>query len=186
MRTKQTSAPANYPVSLQEVKEFLKVDDINSDAEILSLIGAATDHAEALCNRPFINREFQATFDSFPRCIELNQTPVQSVDLVEYVDTNGATQTLVATEYQVDLGNRFRKARIVEAYNKTYPSTRVQMNAVTVTFTAGYGADWNSVPDTIKTTIKYLVSHYFINRSSEGKVPEMIKMLLAGEKVHAL
>tara|TARA_R110002073_G_scaffold68128_3_gene169212 strand:+ start:6418 stop:6939 length:522 start_codon:yes stop_codon:yes gene_type:complete len=173
-------------VALQQVKSFLKVDDVNSDAEILSLIGTATDHAEKMCNRPFISRTFESTMDKFPDCIELNQNPVQSVDSVEYVDTDGATQTLAATEYKVDLGNKFRKARIVEAYGKSWPSIRREINSVTVTYTAGYGADWNAVPDTIKTVIMYLVNHYFINRGSEGEVPPMIAMLLENERVPAL
>ena len=189
MRTKQISNPASLPVTIQHAKAFMKVDDNYSDAEILVLINAATDRAESIANRPFINRTYEATFDKFTPCMNLSVIQVQSVDSIEYFDTDNVEQTLATSVYDVDLGNKFRKCRIRLAYNQTYPSYYDRLNAVKVTFTAGYGADWNSVPDTIQLAILYLANHYFTNRNligDETMIPEAVHALLEGERVYSL
>lgn len=55
------------PVSLDEAKNFLRVDDIDDDdALITSLISAATVQCETFCNRSFVNKGFIQSLDSFP------------------------------------------------------------------------------------------------------------------------
>jgi len=65
------------------------------------------------------------------------RNPLQAVSAINYVDTSGATQLLASSGYQVDSSREV--ARIVPAYAQTWPSTRAQLDAVTITFTAGYG-----------------------------------------------
>lgn len=183
----QSSNPAVFPVTLQEAKAWLKVTDTNSDAEILGFIQTATRRCERLCKRPFIQREFTEYFDEFPCVIRPQNVKFQSLTSITYIDTDGNSQTFSNT--QVDNGSDFLKARIEPAYNYTWPSTRSQLNAVTVVYEAGYGESWNDVPETIRSGILYLVSHYFTNRSVVGEemaeIPETVRHLLEGEKVYS-
>lgn len=161
----QTSDPALFPLTLQQVKEWTRVDANISDAELSAFIHAATDAAETIMNRPLIQREFTLTIDNwFPSEIKLPEVKVQSVTSVKYVDPDGDTQTLATTEFQVDFGGRYKKGRIVEAFGKIFPQVRDELQAVTVIYQAGYGADWNSVPKDIRQGIAYLVGHYYDTR----------------------
>jgi len=100
-----------------------------------------------------------------------------SVGSIQYVDTDGATQTLAATEYTVDATQR-APGRIVEAFDKSWPDTRVTPNAVTVTFDAGFGAAVD-VPEEYKQIIKLYFEHLYDHReSTRDDKFEMIPFLL--------
>ena len=185
----QLTAPTSLPVTLQQVKEWLRIDDSGSDAEILSLMHAATTRAEEITRRPFINRQYIDKLDCFSGIIKPAEVYLRSVDSIEYVDTDGANQTLATDQYFVDLGGKFIQGRIVPAYGLSWPSTRRQPSAVTITYTAGYGADWNAVPEMVRIAICYLVGHYYDQRDIVGKggeVPETAMALLSSEKVPVL
>ncbi len=90
---------------------------------------------------------------------------------ISYVDGNGATQTLSSALYQVDA--RSEPGRIVPAYGQSWPSTREQLNAVTITYRAGY-TDADAVPKRIKQAIGLLAAHWYENREAVGTVgPEI-------------
>lgn len=55
------------PVSLAEAKNFLRVDDIDDDDDLITgLISAATEACENYTRRSFISKGFLMTLDSFP------------------------------------------------------------------------------------------------------------------------
>ena len=97
------------------------------------------------------------------------------------------TQTLAATEYQVDCEDPDSPARICPAYNKVWPSVRGDTyNSVVVTFAAGYGAAAN-VPVTYKHAILLLTQHWYENREPVNignivnQLPFTIQSLMAAE-----
>ena len=75
--------------------------------------------------------------------IEIPLPPCQSVDALTYVDDDGATQTSTTTW---SMASAARPARLIHAYGARWPATRRQGDAVSVTFTCGYGG-WNDVPE---------------------------------------
>lgn len=184
MTIMQTSTPLYYPVLLQDVKDYLKVTNEDTDAEITGLIASATKSAETFCNRPFIQREFTETFDYFPACIRPEKCPIISVTSIEYVDQDAQTQNY--TTYQLDKGSKFIQGRIIPNNDSYWPSTKSVLNAVTLKYEAGYGADWNTVPEDVKMAIRYLVSLYFNKRtpiSEHGEMDKTVTHLLMGERI---
>ena len=67
--------------------------------------------------------------------IALPQPPLLSVDSVQYIDPNGAIQTLPSSAYQVDALSE--PGRIAPAVGSTWPSTAQALNAVQIRFTSG-------------------------------------------------
>ncbi len=78
-------------------------------------------------------------------------SPIQSITSVEYVDTDGATQTLASSGYQFDA-----KGRLSPSYGNSWPSTRSQYDAVTVTYIAGETHAGN-VPEDIKHAMLLMI-----------------------------
>ena len=74
---------------------------------------------------------------------------------------DGNTQTLASTEYLVDAVSE--PARLTPAYSKTWPATRNQANAVTVTFVCGYASP-EAVPIGIRRWMKLRVGTLYENR----------------------
>lgn len=162
------TAPVSEPVSLSEAKAHLRVpsDVTDEDALISGLITASREYAESYTGRAIRTQTWDLKLDAFP-CDEivLPFPPVTSVTSISYVDTNGDSQTWSSSYYQTSLpsGPQAAKARIWPAYGQYFPSTRTQMDAVTVRFVAGYSTV-AAVPESIKAAIKLLVGHWYMNR----------------------
>lgn len=180
--------PTVEPVSLAEMKLHLRVDDdiTGDDAMISALITAARQKVEIETRRALVTQTQIMRLDGFPRsdcpdlAIVLPNPPVQSVTSITYVDTAGDTQTLDSADYLVDTTTT--PARITPVYNGSWPLARAQMNAVAVTFIAGYAPGSGSptdyaanVPQALKAAIKLLVGHWYENREAIG--PATLKVL---------
>lgn len=167
----QTVAPTVEPITLDEAKLHLRVDDPSEDALIESLITAAREQAEEFTRRQLCTATWRMKLDWFP-CdpnefgrseIVLPKPPLQSVTSITYVDADGATQTLSSSLYTVDTSSE--PARLVPAYGEVWPTPRSQADSVTVTFVAGYGAA-SAVPASVKAAMKLLIGHLYENRQS--------------------
>jgi uncharacterized phiE125 gp8 family phage protein len=186
----RTVEPAEEPVTLAEAKAHLRVDDTTEDAYISALITAARVHAESHTERQFITATYQLRLDEFPRrCSDIVRLPrplLIAVSAIAYTDEDGVAQTLDPSLYQVDAASL--PGRVMPAYGAVWPTTQEILNAVTITFTAGYGAA-AAVPLPIKHAIKLLASHWFENREPvvvgtiTSEVPMTVKALLGPYRV---
>lgn len=166
MALRLTVEPATEPVSTAEAKAHMRVVHSSDDTLIAALIVAARKQAENILGRSLLPQTWQKTFDEFPDSIELPYPPIQSVTTVDYVEPDGSPVTLTAASYAVDIASE--PGWIVPAYGYDWPDTREQINAVTVTYVAGY-ANVGAVPQAIKQWILLMVGHYYENR--EATVP---------------
>lgn len=157
------TAPEVEPITLTEAKLHLRVTENNEDALISALIIAAREGAESFTRRAIITQTWDLTLDEFPEEIETPFPKLQSVSSVTYIDTDGNSQTLNASEYTVD--TKSEPGRVVEAYGKTWPSTRDVINAVTVRFVAGYGLA-SAVPKSLVQGMLMHIGHMYANRES--------------------
>jgi len=152
------------PVTLAEAKLHLKVDTDADDDLITSLIVAAREICEAETWRRLYAGTEVEKFDYFPaNGFRLTWSPLRAVTSIQYVDTNGDTQTLSADYYDVDTTSE--PGRITLAYDYSWPSTRSQHHAITVTYTSGYASS-SSVPDALKAAMKLLIGTWYDNRES--------------------
>jgi uncharacterized phiE125 gp8 family phage protein len=145
--------PAAEPVSLDEMKLHLRVTHTDEDALITAMTRAAREYCESVQNRAYIARTITGSLDRFPSTSEKIQfpcAPLISVSSVTYTDLNGATQTMSANDYAVDVNDE--PGTLYLGYNKQWPyDVRSVYNAVTLTWSAGYVA-----PFTVNTTTDVL------------------------------
>lgn len=110
-----------------------------NDPYLISLISAARTAAERITRRALITQTWELLLDSFPPWeITMPKPTLQSVTSINYIDSDGASQTLSASKYLVD--SKSEPARITPVFGEVWPVTRAQTNAVAVRFVAGYGA----------------------------------------------
>ena len=173
-----TTAPTELPVTMSEVKAWLRETDANQDPEIASALRSAMDILDGpngLLNRALCTQTLQYTMDLFPSygwwgygyfrsAFELPLSPVQSVSSITYLDENGASQTLASSGYRVlNTGAETRRCRVELAYGESWPTTREIEQAVTVTYVAGFGAR-NAVPEKYRQLILAMVKEIYDHR----------------------
>jgi uncharacterized phiE125 gp8 family phage protein len=171
-----TSAPAAEPLSLTEAKLHLRVEVSEDDALITSIIKAARVAIENYLDQKLVTQTVTEYFDAFPLsgALGLSFWPVQSISSITYTDTDGDTQTWAGASYDVDIYGQYGRgpARIYPAYSESFPSVRSEMNAVAVTYIAGYGAA-TTVPDLIKAAMRLLIAEMYENRTGEPHAKQM-------------
>ena len=173
--------PATEPVSLAEAKAQCRVDTSDDDTLLTSLIKASRHYVENYIRRPLIPQTKSVSFNRFHDEMLLSPQ-LQSVSGVTYVDSEGVTQTLATSIYQVDTDSQ--PGRIYRAYNQTWPSVRLQPMAVKATVVCGYGDDASDVPEDIRLAILLLVSERYDRReivslqSESHEMPFTISALL--------
>jgi uncharacterized phiE125 gp8 family phage protein len=164
-------AVSNTPIVSNTIaKSQCRISATNpdDDAYIDFLIGVAQDFIEGpdSAGIPLLTQTWTATFDRlyYDTGLILPLCPVQSVNSVVYQAMDGSYQTLDPAVYQYNLSAA--PVRVARAYNQSFPATLPVMNAVTVTFTCGYGDDVTSIPRDIQHAALLLIGTWYTNRES--------------------
>jgi uncharacterized phiE125 gp8 family phage protein len=157
------TAPAKEPVLPEEVKEGGRINYTDHDPALEHLITEARMWAEDNeLQQALITQTVTEKFRKFEGDLELRWSPVQTSHAstaVAYIDTNGDSQTLATTVYEIaeHLGIWVCRRK----YNQVWPNTRDQEDAVTITYVVGYGDDRHDVPLPIRQALKvYAVYQY--------------------------
>jgi uncharacterized phiE125 gp8 family phage protein len=189
----QSVAPTADPVSVAKVKSHLNLTASDDDEWIEDRIKAATTMLEARMNRAFIHQTRVLKMRTFgderyvhSRRIYLPRSPLSSVSSIQYVASDGTTTTLPTSDYIVSAYET--PARVSEAYNATWPDTRVMDDNVTVTYIAGHSSSSTGIPHNIKQAVCMLVGHWYRNREaaseqSMSEIPLGLDALLYGENI---
>ena len=162
------TGPARPVVTLDEARDQLRLDVNDQDAVLARLIAAATayfDGQAGTLGRALLTQTWRLSLSAFPamdEAISLPLPPLQGVDSITYVDTGGLEQTLPGATYQVVVSSA--PGAVAPSFGNSWPTARNQPDAVKVTFTAGYGADPASVPETVRHAILMMVGEWFRNR----------------------
>lgn len=174
-----------------EAKLHLRVDIDDDDDLIDALIIAARQYSERFMGRSLITKTWQLFLDHFPSLFDgvilLPNPPAIAVTSIKYQDGSNVQQTLATTEFQVDVQSD--PARITPELSKSFPTTRIQLNAVVVEWTAGYGPASTDVPSAIIAANKLLLGHWYENREqvvlqgTPKELPRAVSSLLWAYKV---
>jgi len=163
------SSSSGAVVALRECKRHLNISTTEDDQFLTDSIDAATRYVEEFTGKCYRHQQRRLVLNSFEddryvmgRRIYPQRTPITATSDVSiiYVDTNGTTQTLPTSDYQVSVNDH--PGNISEAYSATWPNTYSQDNAVTVT----YSVKASSTPPTVKHAINMLVGHWYNHREA--------------------
>ena len=177
MRLELTTAPASEPVTLTEAKAQCRVElsFADDDALLTRAIQSAREEAEGMTGRVFITQTWTLKMDRFPASqeVRISKLPLISVTHIKYVDENGDLQTLAAADYVVDKSGVV--PRIYLAYEKSWPVTRDEPNAIRIEFIAGYGAQ-AAVPGMFKSWMLLRIGERYAHREGVvvGAIPSRV------------
>ena len=165
------SGPAVEPVSLAEMKAYLRVDedDLTQDDLISGLIKAARLMIEAASRRILVEQRWRVVLDRWPRdgVLLLPLAPLIAVEAVRLTDASGTVTDLPEHAFEADALSDPPRIAVSGA-----PEPGRSRNGIAIELRAGYGTTPETVPATLKLAIRILVAHWFENRGD-----------LAGEQI---
>lgn len=188
---KLVSAPGADPVSLSEIKSYLRIDASADDTMLTAFITAATNIVEQWIGRRLITQTWQYWMDTFPstlkfdallaegvtegklseylspvKALQIPLYPLQSVTHLKTYPDSGVAVVMDSAEYIVDTVHE--PGRISLKTFTTWPATVLRpVNGVEIEFVCGYGAAGVNVPTPITQAIKDLVGKFYNNRGCE-------------------
>lgn len=163
-----TVAPTAEPITLEEACDHLRVTDEGERFIVLRLIGVSRAFVEDYCAAKFATQTVAMKCDAWADLARLPEAPVQSISSISYIDTNGDTQTLSSTVYELRADGL--EAAIVAKYNQTFPAIRPG-SRITVTAVIGTA----SIPLPVKhAMLLHLAFSY--ERREGGKMAELDAM----------
>lgn len=186
MSYKVTTAATAEPLELAFVKSYLKVDFEDEDDYILVLIKNARDIVEQYTSRTLMLQTVEKSFDCFPdaystRGLELESAPVESVEAITYLDTDGSEQTWDGEDYRVIVR---QDITVITPKNRTaFPTTYVEADAVTVEYKLGYPSA-DEVPGAFIQAMLLIIGKMYENREDSIKnMPSTSETLLSPYKI---
>lgn len=152
----RTTAPTleQEPVTVAEARRQCRIADAIDyhDQELRLLIAAAREMVENDTGLVCYTGSFTQKFTDWGSdVIELaDLRPVTSVTSIAYLDTDGTSQTLATSVYQLETANVKQFIRL--KYSQYWPALRGDINGITVTMVAGY-ASVSAIPLMVKQAV---------------------------------
>ena len=187
MRVTRTVEPTTEPVTLDEAKAHLRVEDHNDDdAYITSLIPIARRSFEIATGRTLIDTTFTQSVRYWETAIELLRGDAHTINSVTYDSApNGDSAVVSDSLYKLHLhGDGNADIVFYDTFDKPELFDQPRVNRIHIEFVAGHGAQASAVPGPVKQAVLYLIQHFFDNRSmvnigaSVTKVPKTFDYLL--------
>lgn len=178
-------------VSLDDAKLHLRVDHADEDDLIVLLIRAAMEDAEAVMGRALLPQTWRQRLDAWPAGpVELGPASVIAVTAVTSIDPDGTPVDLDVLD-EVQLQADDLTARLWPAYGSSWPATRAQPDAVSITYTCGTWGTPAAVPALVLAWIKLRIGALYLHREAwtSGKAIERnehVDGLLDRYRVHRL
>lgn len=173
------------------------------DVVIPIYIKAARRNAEhKYLHRALLEQTWQLTIDAFPTAtiddpnpeanklytmldgarvkvtdgleIHLPMPRLIAITSIAYVDADGADQTLSSDDYVICQSDD-DPFLLPADEDAGWPETADQRNAVTITYTCGYGDSADDVPDDIKAGLLLLVADLYRNREAQTEMNVELK-----------
>jgi uncharacterized phiE125 gp8 family phage protein len=156
-------------VTLEEAKDHLRLTGDDQLDRIAGEIDSAISWAEDLTARAIRRSQYLLSMETF-QVIDHRQSIriqgfVSSVDSIKYKDSSGTLQTVSTSVYQTLKGQHSTMIR--EAANQSWPALHQFMDALQVTFTAGWVS--SDVPFQIRQAILLkLGSFHFVRAPGDS------------------
>jgi uncharacterized phiE125 gp8 family phage protein len=154
--------PHFEPVSIADMKGFLRIDHDEDDELIHMLIVAARVMIEAKTRRFLIEQMWRLSIDSWPSngIIPIPIGPVLSLADAWVLDAKGVLIPIPKTSFSVDtLSN---PGRLIQVDSVIDPVPRRE--GIVLDLHVGYGTTREEIPIPLRHAIRMLVAHWYENR----------------------
>lgn len=173
--------PDNEPVTSANLREFLRLPELQEEALLLRLIRVARETIEHSCNLALLTQSWQLQLANWPQSgrVALYKSPVITVDKVQGFDINGQALLFHADEWRLDADSQPQRIYL------SRPQRLNIARGLVLEITSGFGIEPETVPEPLRHACLMLAAHLYENRNSfdadntARHLPAMIEQLLS-------
>ena len=158
---KLITQPTAEPINIYDCADRLRIDVGDDSRMISALIKGARQYVEQRTGQRIVRQKWRLYFNGFADELKLSPPYAREVQQIQYLDADGATQTLSTAYYTTDIAGQVVRL----AYGQSWPGTRADYNAVWIDVWAGMYDETASpidqlsaIPEDIKQAIVLQVS----------------------------
>jgi uncharacterized phiE125 gp8 family phage protein len=155
------------PITMQQVKDHLRVTWEEEDALIYSLVSAAREYVEKSTSQAVIPQEISAYYSALPEragFLDLPLSNAVSIESVKYIDDTGTEQTVSGSDYYLTVG---QPSRVY--FKNGYAGAQNRPDSVEIIYKAGFGAaPYKPFPQAIKAAMLIMVADLYENREAQA------------------
>lgn len=178
--------PQVEPLTLEQVKLHLKVEEDADDTLIENLIVAVREKTENYLNRKLVSQTIHQYFDSFDSFLKLSVAPVIEVLNIEYATETEDNKVLTADQFQLD--DILEPCKIYPSAGGSFPEIKAGViNPIRVAYNAGYGTTADAIPKSIQLGMLLMCGDFYENRNDSVRtLPQASKNILFHYRVLSL
>ena len=154
--------PEIEPLSLNEAKNFLRVEHDEDDILIATLVSAARNHVEAMTRRGLLLQTWRIILDEWPRDgrIRTRLGPLRDVVAARVRDDAGNADDMDTGIFIVD-----GEAGVIAAPAFALPAPGRNTRGIELDVTIGFGTAATDVPAVLRLAVRTLTAHWYDNRA---------------------
>jgi uncharacterized phiE125 gp8 family phage protein len=162
------AGPAVEPISLADMKLYLRLDGDAEDDLVAALIAAGRLTVERKTRLCLLHQSWRVRLAAWPgsRAVALPLAPVISVDAVRLVAPGGGAELVGADLCRLDAAGD--PARLLLDAAVPEPAAG---GAAEIDLLCGFGAGPSAVPEPLLLAIRRMAAHWFEHRGDEGPRP---------------
>ncbi|HEU4662150.1 MAG TPA: head-tail connector protein [Pseudolabrys sp.] len=155
------TAPAVEPVSLDEAKAFLRIENSDEDDVIAALVAGARIHVETQTRRALITQSWRLSLDTWPLegRLPVRPGPLRTLDAVRIYDSDNVARTIDTSVFVLDLANS-----MLAFAPWAMPAPGRAAAGIELDVTVGYGGAAADVPEALRQAIRLLAAHWYEHR----------------------
>jgi len=185
--------PDEEPVTLEELKDHMRITEVDDDKVLAGMIVAARQGAEKYTKRSLVEQTWKMKMDSFPygnrgpwfegvvqgpvssarncRQILIPIPPLKSVTHIKTYSNTDVETTFDSDNYQVSTYNGLyaKPGKITLRDGVVWPTFERNADGIEIQFISGYGEP-DDVPELIKLAIKEEAAYRYENRGDCGDI----------------
>lgn len=158
--------PSAEPLTLADVKTWLRVDDATDDGLIAGLITSARLTVEAATGLLLISQSWRCYFDQWPTDgrLVLPYRPVHALTSVNLRDQSGTLKAVALDPFSIEPGREPCALLVAGAL----PTPSGLPNGILIDVVFGFGADGTLVPAPLLAAMRQMIAFWYENRGDEG------------------
>lgn len=179
MSLTRKTAPLSEPITLEDLKIYLKLEIDDDDNLLNALIEASTVHLESTLNMAFISQEWTWTLHCWPPYLNIPLFSAHEIKEIRVKKADGTWDIMVLDEVVLD------ENEILFDFMPPFPATKHK--GIEIDFEAGYGTS-EDVPAPLRLAVKMLAAYWYEHRALAERtgdvaiLPISVKNLIAPYK----